>query len=69
MGGSGGFREEFWIHLFPVGPHFHPFIQLLKRRSVSEQRNGGHCIHQRRQALKMTLTYFTRVDRACRRAG
>ena len=65
MGGSGGFREEFWIHLFPVGPHFHPFIQLLKRCSVSEKRwrslctaemasmnNEAHVLHESGQSLR-----------------
>lgn len=32
-----GLREEFRIQLFQTGPHFHPFIQLLKRCSVSEK--------------------------------
>ena len=37
QGSRGGSREEFWIHLFQTGPRFHPFIQLLKGRSVSEK--------------------------------
>ena len=64
-GSRGGFREEFRIYLFQMGPHFHPFIQLLKRRSVSEKgwrslrtpemagvNNEAHVLHESGQSLQ-----------------
>ena len=43
MRGPEGLREEFRIQLFQTGPHFHPFIQLLKQCSVSEKRWRSLC--------------------------